>query len=70
MGGIQPEYQELGALSYMTNDHSIMELRVDGFRSLMSESIANSPVPCRIFYWVSGVSFSQPEHRLHFMVQL
>lgn len=44
MGGVQPEYQELGALSYMTDDHSIMELRARGIRSLMSGSIALSLV--------------------------
>jgi hypothetical protein len=68
-GGVQPEYQELRALPYVTDGHRIMELRVHGVRSLVSGSVAHGSIPCRIFYWVSGVSLAQPEHRLPFTVQ-
>lgn len=53
----------------MTDGHRIRELKAYGVKSLVSGSVAQDSVPCRIFYGVSGVSLTQPEYRLPFTVQ-
>jgi hypothetical protein len=64
-GGVQTEYQEFGALPYLTEGHRIMELRPP-FRSLVSGNMANrSSIPCRVILlrlW--GLNLAQPENRL------
>jgi hypothetical protein len=34
----------------------------------VSGNVVYCSVPCRVFYWVSGVSLARPEHRLPFEV--
>jgi hypothetical protein len=54
-GGVQTEYQELGVLPYVTDDHRIMDLG-PCVRILVSKSVANFPPnPFRVIYWVSRV---------------
>ena len=53
---------------YMTDSHRIMELGPLWCQVPVSGSVAHCSVPCRVSYWISGVSFAQPEHRLPFTV--
>jgi hypothetical protein len=52
----------------MTDSHRIMKLGAPWCQASMSGNVAHCSVPCRVFYWVSSVSFAQLEHRLPFTV--
>jgi hypothetical protein len=54
-GGVQTEYQELGALPYESDGHRIMELGPH-VRSQVSGSMVNRhSVPCMNTCWGSGI---------------
>ena len=53
---------------YMTDSHRIMELGSPWCQVPVSGNMAPCSFPCRVCYWVSGVSIAQPKYRLPFMV--
>jgi hypothetical protein len=52
----------------VTYSHRIMELGAPWCQGPMSGNVAHCSVPCRVFYWVSGVSLAGPKNRLPFTV--
>ena len=52
----------------MTDSHRIIELWGSVLSDTCSGNVAHCSIPCRVFYWVSKVSFAQLEHRLPFTV--
>jgi hypothetical protein len=68
-GGVQTEYQELGALPYVADGHRIMELGPH-VRSLVSGSVWQTS--CRplqsYLLGLQGLNLVQPENRLPFTV--
>ena len=60
-----PEAWDIVCVTY---SHRIMELGALWCQAPVSGNVAHCSVPCRVFYWVSKVSFAQLEHRLPFTV--
>ena len=50
------------------DSHRIIQLWGSVLSDTCSGNVAHCSVPCRVFYWVSKVSFAQLEHRLPFTV--
>ena len=50
------------------DSHWIIQLWGSVLSDTCSGNVAHCSVPCRVFYWVSKVSFAQLEHRLPFIV--
>jgi hypothetical protein len=45
----------------VTDSHRIMELGALWCQAPISGNVAHCSIPCRVFYWVSGASLSQPK---------
>jgi hypothetical protein len=58
----------LGAWDIVCMTYRIMELGALWCWAPMSGTVAHCSIPCRVFYWVSRLSFAQPKHRLPFTV--
>ena len=67
-GGVQPECQELGTQSMGQIVTGLLSCGAPCCQTPVSGNVAHCSVPCRVFYWVSKVSFAQLEHRLPFTV--